>query len=329
VLGGRIVVHGTAEPIEAAFDRRERRDAPPGRDQDDRQRVVIGDLPEAVLTVSAAAYGFTQRTFRVPVSADGEELVIELREPTEGAEKVVIHGVTVTIAEEVELTLGSGEELSITEYIDHAGEQIRTAAGTVGTLAELWRDPDKRRLLREKLSSHDLDAGVLSVLLARPDADEFDLLAHAGSSRRSTAARSAPGQSSSPAASSWRASSPNSERSLRHCWTSTAWPGSTRSPPQRSSLRRRSRRSSAPHRQAARAVRRSRRPGDDAARSANSPVPAGSMTLKDLQAKIKSASDKVRADDNTKNALKYLEQLTWLLFLRQWDTIEDEREMIA
>src|SRR3954451_14402873 len=53
------------------------------------------------------------------------------------------------------------------------------------------------------------------------------------------------------------------------------------------------------------------------------------MTLQDLQAKIKSASDKMRADDNTKNALRYLEQLTWLLFLRQWEAIEDEREMIA
>ena len=53
------------------------------------------------------------------------------------------------------------------------------------------------------------------------------------------------------------------------------------------------------------------------------------MTLQDLQAKIKSASDKMRADDNTKNALRYLEQLTWLLFLKQWDTIEDEREAIA
>lgn len=37
----------------------------------------------------------------------------------------------------------------------------------------------------------------------------------------------------------------------------------------------------------------------------------------------------MRADDNTKNALRYLAQLTWLLFLRQWDAIEDEREMIA
>lgn len=53
------------------------------------------------------------------------------------------------------------------------------------------------------------------------------------------------------------------------------------------------------------------------------------MTLQDLQAKIKSASDKMRADDNTKNALRYLEQLTWLLFLKQWEATEDEREMVA
>jgi type I restriction enzyme M protein len=53
------------------------------------------------------------------------------------------------------------------------------------------------------------------------------------------------------------------------------------------------------------------------------------VTLQELQAKIKAASDRMRADDNTKNALRYLEQLTWLLFLRQWDVIEDERELIA
>src|SRR5450756_1854523 len=53
------------------------------------------------------------------------------------------------------------------------------------------------------------------------------------------------------------------------------------------------------------------------------------MSLQELQGKIKAASDKMRADDNTKNALRYLEQLTWLLFLKQWDALEDEREMIA
>lgn len=53
------------------------------------------------------------------------------------------------------------------------------------------------------------------------------------------------------------------------------------------------------------------------------------MTLTELQGKIKSASDKMRADDNTKNALKYLEQLTWLLFLKVFDSMEETKEMVA
>lgn len=53
------------------------------------------------------------------------------------------------------------------------------------------------------------------------------------------------------------------------------------------------------------------------------------MTPQDLESKIRAASNKMRQDDNTKNALRYLEQLTWLLFLKQWDRIEEERETIA
>jgi len=53
------------------------------------------------------------------------------------------------------------------------------------------------------------------------------------------------------------------------------------------------------------------------------------MTISELQAKIKAAADKMRADDNTKNALKYLEQLTWLLFLKVFDALEETRETVA
>ena len=53
------------------------------------------------------------------------------------------------------------------------------------------------------------------------------------------------------------------------------------------------------------------------------------MTVEQLRAKIKSAADKMRADDNTKNALRYLEHLTWLLFLKVFEAVEDERELVA
>ena len=185
VLGGRVVVRGTADGIaHASGTVRAGMKILAEATTTGTGTFVIGDLPEAVLTVHVAAKGFTQRKFRTPVSADGEELVIELREPTLGADKVIISGVTVTIDAETELTLGSGDVLSIEQYIDHAGDQIRTATGSAATLSELWRDPDKRRALRQQLNSHDVDPAILGVLLARPEADEYDLLAHAGYEER-------------------------------------------------------------------------------------------------------------------------------------------------
>jgi type I restriction enzyme R subunit len=181
VLAGRVVVHGSIDPIAgASLAIRAGMKTLAEATTNDNGTFAIGNLPEATLTVNVAAKGFTQRAFRVPVSAEGEELVVELREPSAGAEKVTISGVTVEIAAETELTLGSGRELSVTQYIDHAGEQIRTATGTLTTLTELWRDPDKRKILREQLRSNDVDPEILALLLARPDADEYDLLAHTG-----------------------------------------------------------------------------------------------------------------------------------------------------
>lgn len=182
VLAGRVVVHDDGDPIfgAAVVVRSGMRTLAEAK-TDAHGLFHLSELPEAVLTVDVGAHGFTKRRIRIPVSPEGEQVVVELRQPSEGAEKVVISGVTVSIAEETELTLGSGEELTVEQYIDHAGERIRTATGDdVGTLTELWRDPDKRRVLREQLRNGDVDPEIISVLLGRPDADEYDLLAFAG-----------------------------------------------------------------------------------------------------------------------------------------------------
>jgi type I restriction enzyme M protein len=48
-----------------------------------------------------------------------------------------------------------------------------------------------------------------------------------------------------------------------------------------------------------------------------------------LRGLIKDASDTMRSDDNTKGYLSYLEQLTWLLFLKQYEALEDDREAVS
>ncbi|EMY32995.1 N-6 DNA methylase, partial [Arthrobacter crystallopoietes BAB-32] len=45
-----------------------------------------------------------------------------------------------------------------------------------------------------------------------------------------------------------------------------------------------------------------------------------------LERLIKTASDKMRSDDNTKGTTKYLEHFSWLLFLRVFEELENERE---
>lgn len=180
VLVGKVVDHESGEPIEdAAVVVRGGMRTIAETQSDGHGLFHIPELPEATLTVDVAASGYTRRRLRVPVTTEGIEVVVVLRHPQAGVEKVTINGVTVTITNETDLTLGSGEELTVQQYIDHAGEQIRSVAGDVGTLAELWRDPTKRAELHKQLRAGDADPEVLAVLLGRPDADEYDLLAHA------------------------------------------------------------------------------------------------------------------------------------------------------
>jgi type I restriction enzyme M protein len=52
------------------------------------------------------------------------------------------------------------------------------------------------------------------------------------------------------------------------------------------------------------------------------------VTRQELEALIKKASDRLRADDNTKLVTKYIEHLSWLLFLKVHEALEDEQEML-
>lgn len=144
---------------------------------DDRGLFHVRDLPETTLTVDAAARGFSGKRLRVPVQVEPTEIVIALREPQPGVEKLVISGVTVNIAAETDLTLTDGAELTVSEYIERAGSKARELVGSMQSLVEQWRDPDTRSKLRASLSVVDVLPSVLALVTGRPDADELDLLA--------------------------------------------------------------------------------------------------------------------------------------------------------
>ena len=53
------------------------------------------------------------------------------------------------------------------------------------------------------------------------------------------------------------------------------------------------------------------------------------MDAKALQKVIKTASDRMRTDDNTKGTLKYMEHFSWLLFLKVIEQVEDDEALAA
>lgn len=185
-LTGRVVSAVTSEPIEGAavvVRRGLRTIAEVTTGEDGVFAVQDIHATEVLALVSAPTYSRTQRA----CSLEGQDGVVEiaLHPISEAAGKIRISGVEVRIVDETVLTLESGgTELTVAEYLDHAGEAIRSRAGDRVTLAELWRDPATRRRLREDLREGNVDGQVLALLTRRPDADEFDLLANAAYSDR-------------------------------------------------------------------------------------------------------------------------------------------------
>src|SRR6266516_3418228 len=53
------------------------------------------------------------------------------------------------------------------------------------------------------------------------------------------------------------------------------------------------------------------------------------MTREEIEARVWRACDIMRRDDNTKGIMKYMEQLSWLLFLKVFETIEDQKHAEA
>jgi type I restriction enzyme R subunit len=138
----------------------------------------IHDLPREDLNVVASAAGYRKSEILVDLRESNGTVNFELELVREPIDRIVIHGIEIRIAAETELVLGDGSQLTVEQYVDRVGERVRTQVGDLGTLEEMWRDPHARARLRVALAAGDVDPALLAILLNRPDADEFDLLAN-------------------------------------------------------------------------------------------------------------------------------------------------------
>ncbi len=114
----------------------------------------------------------------VEVLRDKPEAREELK-PEKRPQKIRLEGITVTIAAETYLELdATGRRLTVQEYVDYTRSELLQVCGDLFALQTAWTDRQKRGILLRRLQDKSILVEALAILLKKPDADGYDLLAH-------------------------------------------------------------------------------------------------------------------------------------------------------
>ncbi|EMY32994.1 EcoEI R domain-containing protein [Arthrobacter crystallopoietes BAB-32] len=142
---------------------------------------AVSGLPQVVVTVTAGHKGYQTKRERVDLGVeDVNDLSLRLPVVDDRAGLIRISGITVRIADEVELTVGPGTTpMTSDEYFAYVKQEVLQVTSSADQLAKLWSDPDDRQSLLESLSKQHVELTILEMLLDRPDVDGLDLLSHA------------------------------------------------------------------------------------------------------------------------------------------------------
>ena len=140
----------------------------------------FANLPAGTLQVTVQATGFRPRTVRVDTEPDvAQRMAIELQPAKRAVGKIRVRSLEVTIADEATFLVEStGEQLTLEQYLDYTREKIVGYVPDWAHLHEVWTDPAKRGPFIQALEAASVHVEVLADVLARPEADQYDLLAH-------------------------------------------------------------------------------------------------------------------------------------------------------
>lgn len=148
---------------------------------DDEGTFTLSELPRGRVKIDAIAKGYKKKETSVPTfpSPDQPITVALIKDIREKKPLIKVKNVGVYITEESNLIIDMrGKRLTEAEYIELSKEGLVKKFLNLEQLKAIWRDREKRLALKEELEESGINLGVLANVLKRPDADEFDLIAH-------------------------------------------------------------------------------------------------------------------------------------------------------
>jgi type I restriction enzyme, R subunit len=139
---------------------------------------VMNDIPLGRAVIQATATNYTRTRVDVMVMPDMETLELRMVRTSERDRQVQINGVTVTISDEDSIVINEGVDgVGREEYLERIRSGVLALSPTVSELADVWRRKDARTDMLQQLRAGGMEVLLLPLLMERPDADLFDLVA--------------------------------------------------------------------------------------------------------------------------------------------------------
>lgn len=142
---------------------------------------TLSELPRGRVRIDVSASGYKKKGTTVPTfpSPDQPISVALIKDIREKRPLIKIRNVSVYITEENTLRIDMrGKVLTDAEYIEYCKDGMVKKFLNLEQLKVLWRDRERRLALKQDLEESGINLNVLANLLKKPDADEFDLIAH-------------------------------------------------------------------------------------------------------------------------------------------------------
>ena len=138
------------------------------------------DLPAGTLRLTIMSAGFRRRQVSVVTAQEStQHVAVELKAESGLVEKVRVHGLTVTIAEEAAFQVeATSSHMTLNQYMDYTRKTVTDYTSSPSSLLSTWVNASTRELLLQKLEEESIYVRVLSNVLLQPEADDYDLLAH-------------------------------------------------------------------------------------------------------------------------------------------------------
>ncbi|HCI80936.1 MAG TPA: restriction endonuclease subunit R, partial [Ktedonobacter sp.] len=140
----------------------------------------FADLPAGTMRLSITGTGFRRRQVSVVTAQDStQSIAVELKAESSLVEKVSVHGLTVTIADEATFQVEAmGTHMTLNQYVDYTREKVKDYTPNWSSLLSTWTDTTAREAFVQALEADSIYVQILSSVLLLPEVDACDLLAH-------------------------------------------------------------------------------------------------------------------------------------------------------